>query len=116
MSEDDNEGVFGPPPPSGNAIRVSQQMLGRGPLRYHPTSNTLRGWAESDAEVREIMEHDGLSRVMPWTNEVVGAYTVHPLASCRIGDDLDTSALDDRHELLTIRVSLSPTARPYREH
>ncbi len=99
MSEDDNEGVFGPPPPSGNAIRVSQQMLGRGPLRYRPTSNTLRGWAESDAEVREIMEHDGLSRVMPWTNEVVGAYTVHPLASCRIGDDPDTSALDDRHEL-----------------
>src|SRR5260370_1420465 len=36
---------------------------------------------------------------MPWTNEVVGAYTVHPLASCRIGDDPATSALDDRHEL-----------------
>ncbi len=36
---------------------------------------------------------------MPWTNDVVGAYTVHPLASCRIGDDPATSALDDRHEL-----------------
>lgn len=36
---------------------------------------------------------------MPWTNDVIGAYTVHPLASCRIGDDPETSALDDRHEL-----------------
>jgi len=99
MTEDDNEGVFGPPPPSGNAIRISQQMLGRGTIRYDPTPNTLRGWAESDAEARAIMERDGLSWLMPWTNDVVGAYTVHPLASCRIGDDPNTSALDDRHEL-----------------
>ena len=99
MSEDDNEGVFGPPPPTGNAVRISQQMLGRGTLRYVPTANTLRGWAEADAEVRDILERDGLAKVMPWTNEVVGAYTVHPLASCRIGDDPATSALDDRHEL-----------------
>ncbi len=99
MSEDDNEGVFGPPPPSGNAIRISQQMLGQGNLEYKPTKNTLRGWAESDAAVKDILERDGLAKVMPWTNEVVGAYTVHPLASCRIGDDLATSALDDRHEL-----------------
>lgn len=99
MSEDDNEGVFGPPPPTGNAIRISQQMLGRGALRYDPTPNTLRGWQVSDDAVREILEKDGLSRVMPWTNDVVGAYTVHPLASCRIGDDPNTSALDDRHEL-----------------
>jgi enediyne biosynthesis protein E9 len=99
MTEDDNEGVFGPPPPSGNAYRISQQMLGRGPLRYDPTPNTLHGWAEADAEVRDILERDGLAKVMPWTNDVVGAYTVHPLSSCRIGDDPTTSALDDRHEL-----------------
>lgn len=99
MSEDDNEGVFGPPPETGNSMRLSQQMLGRGALRYQPTENTLRGWAESDAVVKDILERDGLSRVMPWTNEVIGAYTVHPLASCRIGDDPATSALDDRHEL-----------------
>jgi choline dehydrogenase-like flavoprotein len=99
MSEDDNEGVFGPPPPTGNAARLSQQMLGFGNLRYEPTANTLHGWAKSDAEVRDILERDGLAKVMPWTNEVVGAYTVHPLASCRIGDDPATSALDDRHEL-----------------
>jgi choline dehydrogenase-like flavoprotein len=99
MSEDDNEGVFGPPPPAGNAVRISQQMLGQGNLRYTPTANTLRGWAEADAAVKDILERDGLARVLPWTDEVVGAYTVHPLASCRIGDDPATSALDDRHEL-----------------
>jgi choline dehydrogenase-like flavoprotein len=99
MSEDDNEGVFGPPPPSGNAVRISMQMLGRGTLRYEPTANTRHGWAMADADVRDILERDGLARVMPWTNDVVGAYTVHPLASCRIGDDPMTSALDDRHEL-----------------
>ena len=99
MVEDDNEGVFGPPPPTGNASRISQQMLGRGALRYDPTPNTLRGWATSDADVRDIFERDGLAKVMPWTNDLVGAYTVHPLSSCRIGDDPATSALDDRHEL-----------------
>ncbi|HKR52346.1 MAG TPA: GMC family oxidoreductase [Pseudonocardiaceae bacterium] len=99
MIEDDNEGVFGPPPPTGNAYRISQQMLGSGPLRYHPTPNTLRGWALADAEVRDILERDGLATVLPWTNDLVGAYTVHPLSSCRIGDDPATSALDDRHEL-----------------
>ncbi|TDD64800.1 GMC family oxidoreductase [Actinomadura darangshiensis] len=99
MSEDDNEGVFGPPPPTGNAVRISQQMLGRGSLRYDPTPNTLRGWAAADAEVKDILERDGLATVEPWTNDLVGAYTVHPLASCRIGDDPATSALDDRHEL-----------------
>lgn len=99
MTEDDNEGVFGPPPPSGNAYRISQQMLGRGTLSYDPTPNTLSGWAKADAEVKEILERDGLAKVTPWTNDVVGAYTVHPLASCRIGDDPATSALDDSHEL-----------------
>jgi choline dehydrogenase-like flavoprotein len=99
MTEDDNEGVFGPPPPTGNAVRISQQMLGRSTLHYDPTPNTLRGWAEADARVREIIERDGLARVAPWTNDVVGAYTVHPLSSCRIGDDPETSALDDQHEL-----------------
>ncbi len=99
MSEDDNEGVFGPPPPTGNSMRISQQMLGQGELAYTPTKNTLRGWAESDAAVKDILERDGLATVMPWTREVVGAYTVHPLASCRIGDDPATSALDERHEL-----------------
>jgi choline dehydrogenase-like flavoprotein len=99
MSEDDNEGVFGTPPETGNAHRMSQQMLGHGPLSYKPTKNTRRGWDLSDADVKDIMERDGLATVTPWTNDLVGAYTVHPLASCRIGDDPATSALDDTHEL-----------------
>ncbi|MFC7545984.1 FAD-dependent oxidoreductase [Plantactinospora sp. GCM10030261] len=99
MSEDDNEGVFGPPPETGNAHRFSQQMLGHGPLRYRPTGNTRHGWSLADAAIKDILERDGLARVAPWTNDLVGAYTVHPLASCRIGDDPATSALDDRHEL-----------------
>lgn len=99
MTEDDNEGVFGPPPATGNAHRISQQMLGRGNLTYRPTENTWRGWRQSDADVKEILEKDGLAKVMPWTNDLVGAYTVHPLASCRMGDDPHTSALDDTNEL-----------------
>ncbi|MQS06524.1 FAD-dependent oxidoreductase [Streptomyces alkaliphilus] len=99
MTEDDNEGVFGPPPATGNAHRISQQMLGRGSLSYKPTRNTWHGWNQADAEVKEILEKDGLAKVMPWTNDLVGAYTVHPLASCRMGDDPRTSALDDRNEL-----------------
>ncbi len=99
MTEDDNEGVFGPPPPTGNAFRISQQMLGRGSLRYDPTPNTLRGWQLADEACRDILDRDGLSVGAPWTNDVVGAYTVHPLSSCRIGDDPATSALTDKHEL-----------------
>jgi choline dehydrogenase-like flavoprotein len=99
MIEDDNEGVFGPPPTTGNSWRVSQQLFGLGTLKYEPSRNTLRGWEITDAAVRDIMERDGLSKVMPWTNDLVGAYTVHPLASCRIGDDPRTSALDEHHEL-----------------
>ncbi|MFF9221216.1 FAD-dependent oxidoreductase [Streptomyces viridosporus] len=99
MTEDDNEGVFGPPPATGNSHRISQQMLGRGNLSYQPTKNTWHGWNQADAEVKQILEKDGLAKVMPWTNDLVGAYTVHPLASCRMGDDPHTSALDDTNEL-----------------
>ncbi|MFF0429995.1 FAD-dependent oxidoreductase [Streptomyces sp. NPDC004520] len=99
MTEDDNEGVFGPPPATGNSMRISQQLLGRGNLSYKPTKNTWHGWNQADADVKEILEKDGLAKVMPWTNDLVGAYTVHPLASCRMGDDPETSALDDTNEL-----------------
>jgi choline dehydrogenase-like flavoprotein len=99
MIEDDNEGVFGPPPPTGNAMRISQQMLGKGPLSYRPRESTLRAWAMADADVKDILERDGIAEVGAWTNDLIGAYTVHPLASCRIGDDPQTSALDDRHEV-----------------
>lgn len=99
LIEDDNEGEFGPPPPSGNAVRLSQQLLGRGTLRYRPRPTTRAAWARTDAAVREIIEDAGFGRVDPWSNDLVGAYTVHPLASCRIGDNPATSALDHTHEL-----------------
>lgn len=99
MIEDDNEGVFGPPPDRGNADRISHQMLGRGRLRYVPSPTTVRAWAAADADVRDILERDGLAKVTAWTNDLVGAYTVHPLSSCRIGDNPLTSALDDSHQL-----------------
>ena len=99
LVEDDNEGEFGPPPPTGNAVRLSQQLLGRGTLRYRPRASTRRAWAMADADVREIIEDAGFGQVDPWTNDLVGAYTVHPLASCRLGDDPATSALDHTHEL-----------------
>lgn len=99
MIEDDNEGVFGPPPPTGNSVRLSMQLLGRGSLVYRPRPTTVEAWRRADADVASIVERDGLGSVAPWTNDLVGAYTVHPLASCRIGDDPETSALDDHHEL-----------------
>ena len=74
-------------------------MLGHGPLSYEPRPNTWRGWSSADGEVRDILERDGIARVRPWTNDLVGAYTVHPLASCRIGDDPATSACDPGHQL-----------------
>ncbi len=99
MIEDDNEGVFGAPPTTGNSWRVSQQMFGLGTLKYEPHPTTRKAWDMTDAAVKDIMERDGLASVLPWTNELIGAYTVHPLSSCRIGDDPATSALDDTHEL-----------------
>ena len=100
MSEDDNEGVFGPPPPTGN---VDPHL----PADARPRPAAVRADRRTPCTAgrsptprsRSILEKDGLAKVMPWTNDVVGAYTVHPLASCRIGDDPNTSALDDNHEL-----------------
>jgi choline dehydrogenase-like flavoprotein len=68
-------------------------------LRYEPTANTPRGWAESDADLQDSLERDGPARVTRWTDDVVGAHTVHLLASCRIGGDPTTSAVDDWDEL-----------------
>lgn len=99
LIEDDNEGEFGVPPERGNSVRLSQQLLSRGTLRYEPRESTVQAWARSDQFVKSLIEGPGLGRVTPWTNDLVGAYTVHPLASCRIGDDPQTSACDDSHEL-----------------
>ncbi|WP_407319794.1 FAD-dependent oxidoreductase [Isoptericola halotolerans] len=99
LVEDDNEGEFGAPPPSGNAVRLSQQLLGRGTLRYRPHASTVAAWRRADETIKELIEKPGLGTVDPWTNDLVGAYTVHPLGSCRIGADPASSALDHTHEL-----------------
>ena len=97
MTEDDNEGVFGAPPPTGNFVRVASSAV-LGNLRYLPTANTLRGWALSDRALSRIVERDGLGRHLAW---VGGQPTLsaHPLSSCRMGDDPATSALTADHQL-----------------
>ena len=73
---------------------------GLGQLSFHTTPETQRGWDASDAAMKTVVEKDGLARHLFWkgTSNVQSA---HPLASCRMGDDPATSALDDRHELRT---------------
>jgi choline dehydrogenase-like flavoprotein len=97
MTEDANEGVFGPPPATGGFTRLST-AIAVSPLRYKPAPETLRGWAAADAEVRAIIERDGLGTHRRWDG-LAPAISAHPLSSCRLGDDPATSALDDRHEL-----------------
>ena len=97
MTEDDNEGVFGPPPPAGNFLRVAP-VAGLGQLSYPTNANTQRGFDESDEAVRRIIEQDGLGKHLLW-RAIPNVQSAHPLSSCRIGDDPATSACDDRHEL-----------------
>jgi choline dehydrogenase-like flavoprotein len=97
MTEDDNEGVFGMPPPTGNFIRIASSAV-LSTLKYQPTANTLRGWSLATRALTNIVEKDGLGQHLAW---VGGQPTLsaHPLASCRIGDDPATSALTPNHEL-----------------
>jgi len=97
MTEDANEGTFGPPPATGNFLRLGP-AAGLGQLSYPLAPETRRGFDASDVEVKAIVERDGLATHHRW---VAGGnvYSAHPLGSCRIGDDEATSACDDRHEL-----------------
>jgi len=98
MTEDDNEGVFGPPPPTGSFTRLVSSA-GQGTMCYAPTARTRQGWAAADAELKAVLERDGLAVVRPWHEDPAGNVTAHPLGSCRLGDDPGSSALDSRHEL-----------------
>jgi len=97
MVEDANEGVFGPPPATGNFTRIGPGAAA-GQLRYDIDPLTQQGYDLSDAAGKSIMELDGLGtfHLVASTKKIQCA---HPLASCRIGDSPITSALDDRHEL-----------------
>lgn len=99
MYEDDNEGVFdGPLPPTGAYLKLATG-LGLSPLRYRRNANSERAHAAVLTELRAILEKDGLGRVMPLAENLIGEVTAHPLASARIGDDPATSACDDTHQL-----------------
>jgi hypothetical protein len=97
LTEDDNEGVFGPPPPTGNFVRAAPTAV-LTTLSYRANEHTRRGWELSDEAMRSIVEKDGVGQHLSW---VGGQPTLsaHPLSSCRIGDDPATSALTSDHEL-----------------
>jgi choline dehydrogenase-like flavoprotein len=103
MTEDDNEGVFGTPPPTGNFVRLAP-AASLGQLSYTRTPETQAGFDASDTLTRSIVERDGLARHHLWSAPPNGSappnvQSAHPLSSCRIGDDPEISACDDRHEL-----------------
>ena len=59
----------------------------------------MRGFGRRRTRRRaSIVERDGLGTHHLWKS-TTKVQSAHPLASCRIGDDPETSALDDRHEL-----------------
>jgi choline dehydrogenase-like flavoprotein len=97
LTEDDNEGTFGPPPPTGNFVRAASSAV-VSTLSYHANEHTRRGWRASDRALRRIVEKDGLGQHLAWTGGQP-TLSAHPLSSCRIGDDPATSALTPHHEL-----------------
>jgi hypothetical protein len=97
LTEDDNEGVFGAPPPTGNFVRAAPTAV-VSTLQYRANAHTQRGWDSSDREIAAIVEKDGVGKHLSWVGGQP-TLTAHPLSSCRIGDDPTTSALTSDHEL-----------------
>jgi GMC oxidoreductase len=97
LTEDDNEGVFGPPPPTGDFVRAAPTAVLR-TLSYHANAHTMRGWTSSDRAIASIIEKDGIGEHLSWVGGQP-TLTAHPLSSCRMGDDPATSALTSDHEL-----------------
>ena len=97
LTEDDNEGYFGAPPPTGGFVRAASSAV-VSTLTYRANEHTRRGWRASDRALKTIVEKDGLGEHLAW---VGGQPTLsaHPLSSCRMGDDPATSALTPQHEL-----------------
>lgn len=97
MVEDDNEGVFGPPPATGTYTRVTAGIA-QNALAYQPNANTIRGFTGAQTQMTRIM--NGLSTEGGgWSFDALGDATSHPLASARMGDNPATSALDSTNEL-----------------
>ena len=97
LTEDDNEGWFGAPPPTGNFVRAASSAV-VSTLTYRANAHTRRGWRASDRAIARIIEKDGLGRHLAWVGGQA-TLTAHPLSSCRMGDDPATSALTPAHEL-----------------
>lgn len=97
LTEDDNEGSWGALPPTGNFLRIASSAVVSS-LTYRPNEHTLRGFAASDAALRSIVEKDGLGQHLDWTGGQP-VLSAHPLSSCRLGDDPNTSALTADHQL-----------------
>jgi choline dehydrogenase-like flavoprotein len=97
LTEDDNEGVFGPPPPTGNFVRAAPTAVVT-TLSYKANAHTMRGWTSSDRAIKAIIEKDGIGKHLSWVGGQP-TLTAHPLASCRMGDDPATSALTSDNEL-----------------
>ena len=97
LTEDDNEGSWGVLPPTGNFLRIASSAVVSS-LTYRPNANTLRGFAASDAALRAIVEKDGLGQHLDWTGGQP-VLSAHPLASCRLGDDPATAALEANHQV-----------------
>lgn len=99
MTEDDNEGAFGPPPATGSYTKISTNLV-QNSLQYRPNANTVRGWTAAENQVKRIMLANGLATIAQgWTFDVLGVVTSHPMSSVRMGDAPQTSALDGNHEL-----------------
>ncbi|MFE7778042.1 FAD-dependent oxidoreductase [Streptomyces sp. NPDC057445] len=98
MTEDDNEGIFGAVPLTGSFTRLAPG-LGLGTMTYRPNTRTRGGWQKAETALRGILEKDGLARVRPWSEDVAGSVTAHPISSVRMGDSPDISALTDTNEL-----------------
>ncbi|MEX2457985.1 MAG: GMC family oxidoreductase [Actinomycetota bacterium] len=86
MVEDGNEGTFGPPPPTGNFVRLAPAAA-VATLDYPASEFTLKAFANADREVRRIFEKDGLAKHLEWTGEAA-FLSAHPLSSCRMGSSV----------------------------
>ena len=79
-------------------LHAPRSGRGLGQLSYHVAPETRLGFDASDAEVKAIVERDGLG-THPSRGSTAATSSAPPAGVCRIGDDPATSALDDRHEL-----------------
>lgn len=97
MVEDGNEGVFGPPPATGNFVRLAPSAA-VSTLDYTASEFTLRAFDVADREVRRIFRKDGLARHLHWTGQA-SFLSAHPLSTCRMGESWTDSVVDTSNQV-----------------